>query len=165
MTGCASIGGDYCISSGAVLDTPRLDETRVPEFSKHNVDVMWIRVTRAEMIAAGLRIAGTSELAGLTIPPADDNRCVVIVADDTDTRELSLALGHEVLHCYHGLWHDAPPPFGPTGILSDPDRSKKFRLTALAAVKLGFGRHFDKIADFLGVDEEEIAAKGSNYAE
>jgi len=158
MTGCASIGGDYCISSGAVLDTPRLDETRVPEFSKHNVDVMWIRVTRAEMIAAGLRIAGTSELDGFAIPPVDNNKCVVFVVEEQNTNSLSLALGHEVLHCFYGIWHGTPPPFE-IDVLNDNNRSRNFRPAALAAAKIGFEKHFQKISRFLSLNDNKATIR------
>lgn len=153
MNGCASFDSGY-IAPMAAQEALRFYEARTPEFFLENVEILWVQVSRVEMIAAGMLLAGTSEMNGFAIPPTDDYKCVVFVVDEQNTNTLSFAMGHEILHCFHGIWHDVPPPFG-SNILSDKNRSKNFRPAAIAAAKIGFPKHFSKVAQFLSLNKNE----------
>lgn len=125
------------------------------------VRIRWIPVSVADfdkfsfeyqdyLASVGSRVAGI-QFAGLTIPPLSDDpdpRCVILVPEPRYHDDMHMrVLGHEVVHCFRGLWHPAwgsestRPPVG--------GGERAVRLAMLRLIKRYLPQYVSEIEEFL----------------
>lgn len=124
--------------------------TRENEFALESVQVRWIRVTEEELDSLSRTVFGQlGQMLGLTIPPAGDNKCVILARSDIRTEVLQRVLGHEILHCFFGMWHPAGNMLQMKVGRLEADRSTRLRGEILMLTQRFFPARYAEIIRFL----------------
>lgn len=110
LSGCAGVvthdGGSF---SRAPVRPVRVDS----EYKADEMLIKWIRVDPSEFDEMSAHIGSVFSLksvgvAGMSIMNPERGKCLVIAPEPLlDGDQSMYALGHEVLHCFDGRWHEA----------------------------------------------------------